>query len=93
MVNCIIFRFHGTFKCPFGSTSLRTAPLIKRDQILGPGPAHYQQGSASGKEADRSGKAGKKIRNETRSDTEKPSYTFASTTSRLYSPPSIVTVS
>jgi hypothetical protein len=81
-------QFHGTFKCPFGSTAMRTAPLIKRDEILGPGPAHYQPGRRPVKTdpAARGGGRPQEPREEGR-----PSHTFASTTSRLYSPPSIVT--
>ncbi|CAI8002295.1 Sperm-tail PG-rich repeat-containing protein 2 [Geodia barretti] len=78
-------QFHGTYKCPFGSTSVRTAPLIKKDVILGPGPAHYQPSESQTVEPGDGG------RSQQPRET-KPSYTFASTTSRLYSPPSIVTV-
>ena len=70
-----------TYKCPFGSTSVRTAPLVKKDVILGPGPARYQQ--LESQPAEKGGRGQQE---------SKPSYTFASTTSRLYSPPSIVTV-
>ncbi|CAI7994998.1 Sperm-tail PG-rich repeat-containing protein 2, partial [Geodia barretti] len=66
-------------------TSVRTAPLIKKDVILGPGPAHYQPSESQSVEPGDGG------RSQQPRET-KPSYTFASTTSRLYSPPSIVTV-
>ena len=91
MVHVFPFRFHGTYKCPFGSTSVRTAPLVKRDEIMYPGPAHYQQRPPSAKggatTSDRERMGGVQVSG------ERPSYTFASTTSRLYSPPNIVTVS
>ena len=80
-LNC---RFHGTYKYPFGSTSVRTAPLIRKDEINGPGPAHYQRRRAQSGKAE-GGRGGE-------GETSKPSCTFASTTSRLYSPPNIVTV-
>lgn len=53
---------------------------------MAPGPAHYQQTSSEKKGGGGEGGGGQL--QETR-----PSYTFASTTSRLYSPPAIVTVS
>ena len=43
MCDGLLNRFHGMHKCPFGSTSVRTAPLIRKDEINGPGPARYQQ--------------------------------------------------
>ena len=84
-----VCRYHGAYKCPFGSTAVRTAPLVKRDEILGPGPAHYQrkpqlEQSESSRKGEQKGGL--------HANEEKLSYTFASTTSRLYSPPSIVTV-
>jgi hypothetical protein len=82
-------QFHGTYKCPFGSTAVRTAPLIKRDEMLFPGPAHYQQRPASAKAGTTTD--GDKTRRGGHASGERSSYTFASTTSRLYSPPSIVT--
>ena len=81
-VMVLLNRFHGTHKCPFGSTSVRTAPLIRKDEINGPGPARYQQKMVADGERGR----------EREGETSRPSYTFASTSSRLYCPPSIVTV-
>ena len=88
---CVLSRFHGTYKCPFGSTAVRTAPLIKRDEMMFPGPAHYQQRPSTAKGGGTTAD-GEKTRGGGQVSDEKPSYTFASTTSRLYSPPSIVTV-
>lgn len=60
----------------FGSGSVRTAPLVKKDERLLPGPAHYhQQGEGNPPPAK-----------------PRSSYTFASTSKRLYSPPSVAMV-
>ena len=64
---------------------MRTAPLVKKDELSLPGPAHYQRRPDSeGDGAKEKGGVAKP---------QQLSYTFASTTNRLYSPPSIVTVS
>ena len=83
--SCTFLRYHGTYKCPFGSTAVRTAPLVKKDELSLPGPAHYQRrpDSEGGGAKEKGGVA----------KPQQLSYTFASTTNRLYSPPSIVTVS
>lgn len=103
----------GVLKHPFGTTSVRTAPLVKRDELNMPGPAHYQQrqeeggedpvarppppppptglaaGGGLGKPVVGKGAVGKPSLRSTGG--EKLSSTFASTSKRLYSPPSIVT--
>ena len=81
-------RMQGIRKCPFGTTSVRTAPLVKRDELYMPGPAHYHQQSQSQGEQG-GGEEGKGAN----SKPQRLSHTFASTSKRLYSPPSIVTVS
>ena len=78
-------RVFGIQKYPFGTTSVRTAPLIKKDELHMPGPAHYQE--TAEENTPQEGRATKA------KSTPKLSHTFASTTKRLYSPPSIVTVS
>jgi hypothetical protein len=64
-----MFRMTGLQPCPFGTTSIRTVPLTKKDESQMPGPAHYQDAKH-------------------RSD-DRLSHAFASTTSRLYSPPAV----
>ena len=46
----IIYRVQGS---PFGSTSVRTLPLHKKDDIYTPGPAHYQDTNQSTEKHDR----------------------------------------
>ena len=36
-------RMQGIQKYPFGTTSVRTAPLTKKDELHMPGPTHYQK--------------------------------------------------
>lgn len=62
---------------------MRTAPLVKKDELDIPGPAHYQKGTGNGGESSE-GSSDRPI---------KFSHMFASTTGRLYTPPKIVTVS
>ena len=81
-------RMQGIRKCPFGTTSVRTAPLVKRDELYMPGPGHYHQQSQP--QGEQGGGEGGKGAN---SKPQRLSHTFASTSKRLYSPPSIVTVS
>ncbi|KAL5457127.1 hypothetical protein EMCRGX_G034367 [Ephydatia muelleri] len=66
---------HNVVACPFGSTSVRTVPLIKRDTVDLPGPAQYQQDDLL----------------VTMTRRQKLSSCFASATKRLPSPPAIVT--
>jgi hypothetical protein len=77
-------RLQGIQKHPFSSTSVRTAPLVKRDELDMPGPAHYQKDSEEpdGNNPD-----------ESCNRPPKRSHMFSSTTGRLYTPPKIVTVS
>ena len=82
-------RMQGIRKCPFGTTSVRTAPLVKRDELYLPGPAHYHQQSHPQGEQQGGGEDGKGAN----SKPQRLSHSFASTSKRLYSPPSIVTVS
>ena len=82
-------RMQGIRKCPFGTTSVRTAPLVKRDELYLPGPAHYHQQSQPQGEQQGVGEDGKGAN----SKPQRLSHSFASTSKRLYSPPSIVTVS
>ena len=82
-------RMQGIRKCPFGTTSVRTAPLVKRDELYLPGPAHYHQQSQPQGEQQGGGEDGKGAN----SKPQRLSHSFASTSKRLYSPPSIVTVS
>ena len=58
--------------------------------MLLPGPAHYQKRPPA---ESRQRKDSEKKKGLQEFNSERPSYTFASTTGRLYSPPSIVTVS
>ena len=81
-------RMQGIRKCPFGTTSVRTAPLVKRDELYLPGPGHYHQQSQPQGEQQGGGEEGKGAN----SKPQRLSHTFASTSKRLYSPPSIVTV-
>ena len=83
----IMCSINGIHRHPFGSTSVRTAPLIKKDEFHMPGPAHYQQDPSS-EEADPDAP-------QPQIKTQKPkkSFMFSSTSKRLYSPPAIVTVS
>lgn len=39
----MFYRFDGFRNCPFGSTSVRTVPLTKKDEPLMPGPADYHK--------------------------------------------------
>ena len=78
-----MFRLQGIQKYPFSSTSVRTASMVKKDELDMPGPAYYQKGTEKdGENAD-----------EICSRPPKFSHMFASTTGRLYTPPRIVTVS
>lgn len=80
-----LFRLQGIQKHPFGSTSVRTAPLVKKDELDMPGPAHYQKKTESG-EDDPEGEVKSYNR------PLKFNHMFASTTGRLYTPPKIVMV-
>lgn len=85
------YRLQGIHKYPFGTTSVRTAPLTKKDEYYMPGPAHYQRDVMSGEE-----EAGDTVVHggiKPPGHSPRPSYTFSSTSKRLYSPPRIVTVS
>lgn len=61
---------------------MRTAPLVKMDELDMPGPAHYQKGTEDYGE-NHEGIYKKPL---------KSSHMFSSTTGRLYTPPKIVTV-
>lgn len=69
---------HNVAACPFGSTSMRTVPLVNRDAIDLPGPAQYQN-------------AGQDELLIKMTQRQKLSSCFASTTKRLPSPPAIAT--
>ncbi len=78
---------NGTHLHPFGTTSMRTAPLVKKDAMYMPGPASYPNNS-SVDELDPEGPQPVKT-----NQMPKNSSMFSSTSKRLYSPPAIVTVS
>ncbi len=78
---------NGVHQHPFGTTSVRTVPLVKKDALYMPGPARYPQSSLS-EELDPEGT--QPVRP---IQVPKKSSMFSSTSKRLYSPPAIMTVS
>ena len=86
----ISYRMQGIYKCTFGITSVRTPLLIKRDKLYQPGHTHYHQPSQPQGEQQGVGEEEGKGAN---SKPQRLSHTFASTSKRLYSLSSIVTVS
>lgn len=64
-------RLDGSNRIPFGSTSVRTVPLTKKDVFHMPGPADYQDS---------------KTQSPRYYNKDKLSHTFASSSKRLYSP-------
>lgn len=86
-----IAQIQGIHRHPFGTTSVRTAPLVKKDEVYMPGPAHYQRESNSeepGAEAEVTIQPAN-----LKAQKPKKSFMFSSTSKRLHSPPSIITVS
>lgn len=84
-----IAHIQGIHRHPFGTASVRTAPLIKKDEVYMPGPAHYQRNPQS----EEPGHEGEEAIPSARVQGSKNSFMFSSTSKRLRSPPNIVKVS
>ncbi|XP_064382075.1 sperm-tail PG-rich repeat-containing protein 2-like isoform X2 [Halichondria panicea] len=76
---------NGVHQHPFGTTSVRTVPLVKKDDLHMPGPADYLKQDPSSEEVDPESTHLMKA-------TQRPknSSMFSSTSKRLYVPPAIV---